>query len=191
MKSSILQTYCRSGPTRLIDNGQPLETVEPGPDRRQRSLVHSSSPPHPHPTMSSSTLNISPSRFAAALSSLPLSDLHAKSAELRNGIAHLKDSNAQMLPFAEAGDADCKEAMFENLAVIGRMNERVGLVKDEVERRGMPFAHAAGEEEKAGGAVNGEQAPRANGRATDEELRARVLGCGDADEGDADGAVHI
>ena len=42
-----------------------------------------------------------------------------------------------MLPFADAGDQDCREAMFENLSVIGRMNERVGLLRAEVERRGM------------------------------------------------------
>jgi len=44
-----------------------------------------------------------------------------------------------MLPFADEGDQDCKEAMFENLGVIGRMNERVGLIKTEVEKRGMPW----------------------------------------------------
>lgn len=42
-----------------------------------------------------------------------------------------------MLPFAEAGDADCREAMFENLGVIGRMKERLDMVKEEVEGRGI------------------------------------------------------
>nr|OQO23143.1 hypothetical protein B0A51_09629 [Rachicladosporium sp. CCFEE 5018] len=79
---------------------------------------------------------IDPLRFAAALVELPLDALYSKAAELRNSITQLRSSNAQMLPFAEGGDADCREAMFENLAVIGRMQERVTLIREEVERRG-------------------------------------------------------
>ena len=79
---------------------------------------------------------IDPLRFAAALPALPLDALHAKAAELQNSIGHLRFSNEQMLPFADAGDQDCKEAMFENLSVIGRMNERVAMLKAEVEGRG-------------------------------------------------------
>jgi hypothetical protein len=51
--------------------------------------------------MSSEALPISPTRFAAALTDLPLSTLHLKVLELRNSIAHLDYSNEQLRPFAE------------------------------------------------------------------------------------------
>lgn len=95
---------------------------------------------------------IDPLRFAAALPALPLDALHAKAAELQNSLQHLRLSNAQMLPFADAGDQDCKEAMFENLAVMGRMNERVAMIRVEVEGRGMPWPS---EEREAGGPGRG------------------------------------
>lgn len=144
---------------------------------------------------------ISPARFADALTTLPLDALYAKAAELRNSILHLRHSNEQMLPFADQGDADCREAMFENLGVIGRMNERLGLVRREVEERGMVWHEEAddlrdgrrGGDRGANGAADrigadvttngsgnagggGERAaPRAeSGRLTDEELRRRV-----------------
>ncbi|KAK4966979.1 hypothetical protein LTR66_012013 [Elasticomyces elasticus] len=105
--------------------------------------------------MSSNTAPISPAAFASALPSLPLDSLHAKAAELRNSIAHLKSSNEQMMPFADDGDQDCKDAMFENLCVIGRMQTRVQLLRDEVERRGMRWADAEEEEAAADARVNG------------------------------------
>lgn len=131
--------------------------------------------------MSSETINpISPSRFAEALESLPIDALHSKAAELTNSISHLKSSNDQMLPFAEEGDRDCREAMFENLAVINRMRERVDLIKKEVESRGMPWT-AEGEEY---GNVRAEET-RVNGTGTtngtmqsgtlgDDDLRRRI-----------------
>src|SRR5436853_5219876 len=85
---------------------------------------------------------ISPANFAAALLNLPLSSLALKVAELRNSIAHLDYSNEQLLPFArptspeEQPDADCVEAIQENEIVIKRMEERIQLVRIEVERRG-------------------------------------------------------
>lgn len=86
--------------------------------------------------MSSDALPISPSRFAAALSDLPLSSLHLKAAELRNSIAHLDYSNEQLKPFAEgtngSPDADCLDAIRENEGVIERMVERLRLLKKEV-----------------------------------------------------------
>ncbi|KAK5164963.1 uncharacterized protein LTR77_009628 [Saxophila tyrrhenica] len=152
--------------------------------------------------MSSGAAPIDPARFAEALESLPLDSLHAKAAELRNSIAHLKSSNEQMLPFADEGDADCREAMFENLAVIGRMNERIDLLRKEVEGRGMRWAEGEVEDaEKSGTIVNGhvdgemsgvngtsgetaaQRAP--SGRLTDEELRRRLEAeMGGADEED-------
>lgn len=156
--------------------------------------------------MSSGAAPISPTRFAAALESLPLENLHAKAAELRNSIAHLKHSNEQMLPFAEEGDAECREAMFENLVVINRMKERVELLRAEVERRGMPWGQEEEEEGKrANGGVNGtvdgegeaivagrgnENTRAGNGRLTDEELRRRLEERMNGDEEEEEG-VHL
>lgn len=53
--------------------------------------------------MSSNSQPITPARFAAALPSLPLSNLHAKAAEIHNSLAHLQSSNAQLAPFAIPG----------------------------------------------------------------------------------------
>lgn len=109
-----------------------------------------------------------------------------------------------MLPFAEEGDDDCREAMFENLSVIGRLNERIGLLKAEVEKRGMLWEHGSGEEVNGdveegskGRMVNGEtvtangsaEAPRQpSGRLTDEELRRQLEAQMGEDEEDG---VHL
>ncbi|GAM87704.1 hypothetical protein ANO11243_057310 [Dothideomycetidae sp. 11243] len=132
---------------------------------------------------SSDALPIDPTAFARALESLPTETLHLKAAEIQNSIAHLKTSNAEMLPFADEGDADCREAMFENLVVIGRMNERIQILRDEVERRGLRWADAEVEdaERKINGHVLEEgdvqvvsRAEGQSGRLTDEELRRRL-----------------
>lgn len=86
--------------------------------------------------MSAQAAPISPERFAAALRDLPLSSLHAKAAEIRNSMAHLRGSNDQLQPLAAEGDKDCAEAFWENLQVIKSMDERLQLVKAEVEGRG-------------------------------------------------------
>lgn len=54
--------------------------------------------------MSHEALPIDRARFAEALESLPLDALHAKVAELRNNMNHLRYSNEQMVPFADEGD---------------------------------------------------------------------------------------
>lgn len=51
--------------------------------------------------MSSEALPISNPRFAAALQDLSLASLHLKTLEIRNALAHLAYSNAQLRPFAE------------------------------------------------------------------------------------------
>lgn len=94
--------------------------------------------------MSSEATPISPTRFAEALKELPLSTLHLKAAELRNNIAHLDYSNQQLKPFADGTepsangqpDQDCIDAIRENEIVIARMQERIALLKVEVEGRG-------------------------------------------------------
>lgn len=114
---------------------------------------------------------IPPSKFASALLDLPLSTLHLKVLELRNSIAHLDYSNEQLQPFATppststspdttAPDPVCVEAIAENCVVIARMQERIGLVRAEVERRGVEWVHFSSgeveEEEVAKGEGEGE-----------------------------------
>ena len=154
--------------------------------------------------MSTDARPIDPARFALALEGLPIENLHTKAAEIRNSIAHLKHSNEQMLPFADEGDDDCREAMFENLTVINRMNERIELLRAEVEKRGMRWSEGEVEDSKM---VNGDgkavvvnvnghaaangtgESPRApSGRLNDDELRRQLEAhMGDDDE---DG-VHL
>ncbi|KAK5703581.1 hypothetical protein LTR17_021995 [Elasticomyces elasticus] len=160
---------------------------------------------------------IDPARFATALEALPLDALHSKAAEVRNSMVQLRNSNEQMVPFADAGDDDCREAMFENLQVIARMNGRLVLLKREVERRGQVWhtdpndLRDETEEEdgmeglesnglngtngqhatvNGGGGSNEAPAPRApSGRLTDEELRRQLEAQMGGDEDD-DG-VHL
>lgn len=91
--------------------------------------------------MSSEAQPITASRFSAALKDLSISSLHAKVAELRNSIAHLQVSNAQLEEFVrQENDKDCYEALTENKDVMKRMEERIELVRIEiVENRGMLF----------------------------------------------------
>ena len=151
--------------------------------------------------MSSETAPISPARFARALEALPLDALHAKAAELSNSISHLKSSNEQMLPFADEGDDVCREAMFENLTVIGRMNERISLLRAEVERRGMRWSEGEVEDREGqdkGKMVNGDagmngtmaESRQQNGSLTDDELRRRLEAQMAEDDGDEEG-VHL
>ncbi|PGH15829.1 hypothetical protein AJ79_02210 [Helicocarpus griseus UAMH5409] len=91
--------------------------------------------------MSSESTPIAPAAFAEALKSLTLPSLYAKASELRNSIAHLQRSNAELARYiaedAPGGrDAECEEAIGENEGVMERMRERIGLLKEEVEGRG-------------------------------------------------------
>ena len=86
--------------------------------------------------MSASAVPIPLDRFAEAIAELPLSNLHAKAAELRNSIAHLVSSNEQLQEYADDGDQDCTDAISENNEVIERMEIRIKLLRDEVENRG-------------------------------------------------------
>lgn len=111
--------------------------------------------------MSSEALPISPARFAEAIRELPAASLHLKTLELRNSLAHLAYSNAQLRPFAEgtqavlgsgsgapgAPDPDCADAIRENEAVMARMRARVALVRAEVEARGLSWAEFEAKDE--------------------------------------------
>ena len=89
--------------------------------------------------MSATNQPISPARFASALQELPLSSLHSTAAEIRNSQVHLETSNRELRPYADEGDAVCKEAIDENAQVLERMKARLDLLKAEVLRRGMPW----------------------------------------------------
>lgn len=116
--------------------------------------------------MSADALPIEPARFAEALKDLTLSSLHLKVLEIRNSIAHLDYSNEQLRPFAEgmeavlgpsgasstsdgpgAPDQDCVDAIRENEAVIDKMQERIRLVRVEVEGRGVSWTEFQSKEE--------------------------------------------
>ena len=111
--------------------------------------------------MSADARPITPTRFATALKELPSDALFTKLLELRNSIAHLDYSNEQLRPYAEGTaraldlsnpsssqqpspeeqekcepDQDCIDAIKENEAVIERMQERIRLLRAEVESRG-------------------------------------------------------
>ncbi|KAI5206635.1 hypothetical protein E4T42_04461 [Aureobasidium subglaciale] len=134
--------------------------------------------------MSHEALPIDRVRFAEALESLPIDALHSKVAELRNNMDHLRFSNEQMVPFADEGDQDCKDAMYENLIVINRMNERIEMIRAEVEKRGMRWSEAEVEDRQTSEAmVNGytttntsqtQSSQAQSGRLTDEQLRAQL-----------------
>jgi len=110
---------------------------------------------------SADTSPISPARFAEALRELSLPTLHLKALEIRNSILHLRYSNAQLKPYAEGAattldgadasagrpDPDCVEAIRENEAVIARMEERLQIIRDEVEGRGHSWNEFRSKEE--------------------------------------------
>jgi len=76
-------------------------------------------------------------------------------AEIRNSIAHLDYSNEQLKPFADGTepssngrpDQDCIDAIKENEIVITRMQERIRLLKAEVEGRGSSWLEFQSAEE--------------------------------------------
>ncbi|KAH6648345.1 hypothetical protein BKA67DRAFT_661328 [Truncatella angustata] len=131
--------------------------------------------------MSSEATPIDPTRFAEALKDLPASSLALKVLELRNSIAHLDYSNAELKPFAEGTvatldssaasqpDQDCVDAIKENEAVIERMQQRIELIKSEVEDRGLSWDEFKGKteedkkEDPQHSQVNGETQTTTNG----------------------------
>lgn len=122
--------------------------------------------------MSAESQPITPARFAEAIKDLPLSNLHAKAAELRNSIAHLKSSNAELEKYyTESGDVDCATYIAENEVVVEKFEERITLLKAEVEGRGMMWV----EEEKNDG--------QASDTATNgvDESQPEVIGGGEHD----------
>lgn len=120
--------------------------------------------------MSSESLPINPSAFAEAIKDLPLSAVYSKVAELRNSIAHLHRSNSELRLFlteSQDPEEEKKELegyVIENEGVIASMNERVQLLKTELENRGQPWVEE--DKEKEGedkGQEPGAGAPTMNG----------------------------
>ncbi|KAF6813624.1 secondary alcohol dehydrogenase [Colletotrichum sojae] len=145
--------------------------------------------------MSADTTPISPTRFAAAIHDLSLPTLHLKVLEIRNSILHLRYSNAQLAPFAEgtattldaatdaaAGrpDPTCVEAIRENELVIARMEERVALIRAEVEGRGHSWDEFKSKDEvgaESATTTNGTAAiPTTNGLGAAREEEDRIAG---------------
>ncbi|KAF6234406.1 hypothetical protein HO173_007439 [Letharia columbiana] len=159
--------------------------------------------------MSSTAIPIPPQRFAEAIKELPLANLHSKAAEVRNSIAHLLISNQQLQPFADEGDSDCAEAIRENLVVTQRMEERISLLKREVEGRGFKWGedetnpenvesngHAGVEEIRRASRITstrgGPSTPRSGGQLGDGELARRLREQMEEDDDDeAQDGVHL
>jgi hypothetical protein len=106
--------------------------------------------------MSAEATPITPARFRLAIHDLPISNLHAKAAELRNSLAHLASSNAQLKEFADAGDRDCADAIHENEIVIQRFQDRIQMLREEVEGRGMRWVEDTEGEWEGKPAQNGD-----------------------------------
>jgi hypothetical protein len=147
--------------------------------------------------MSASALPITLTRFASALSDLPIDAIYAKHTELRNNIAHMEASNVQLEDFArENDDRDCYEALMENRATIKRFEERIVALREEVVGRGLrwrPVEEEKEKDEKDGvngvpvvQGANGVQEEGVNGGVAAQEQRTNEV---DADE--EDGGVHL
>ena len=93
--------------------------------------------------MSSRSTPIPAHLFSTAIKDLPLENLHSKATELQNSITHLESSNEQLKPYVD-DDQDCADAIEENKDVITQMENRISLLRLEVERRGFKW----GEQER-------------------------------------------
>jgi hypothetical protein len=126
--------------------------------------------------MSHESLPITAARFADAIADLPLSSLHLTAASLRNSLAHLEYSNAQLEAYARpadpaaAADQDCLDAIEENKGVMRDMNQRLELLRVEAEKRGLGWGELLGRDVDVP-AGNGDEG---NGDADTQGLEARV-----------------
>ncbi|KAJ5761926.1 uncharacterized protein N7511_005308 [Penicillium nucicola] len=95
--------------------------------------------------MSTESLPITPGAFTEAVKELPLAVLYAKVSELTNSITHLHRSNAELRAFllescdSEEDKKELETYVKENENVAVSMNERISLLKTEVENRGQPW----------------------------------------------------
>ncbi|CAI7594447.1 unnamed protein product [Penicillium crustosum] len=90
--------------------------------------------------MSTEALPITPGAFAEAIKELPIAVLYSKVSELTNSIAHLHRSNAELQSNdSEEEKKELEGYVAENEGVAVSMNERIALLKTEVENRGQPW----------------------------------------------------
>ena len=153
--------------------------------------------------MSAVSTPIPPHRFAEAIVDLPLSNLYFKASEIRNSRAHLLSSNEQLRPYAdEGGDADCAQAIEENKRTIQRIEERLLLLRIEVERRGSPWIgdEEVGSTEEGGPSADASDRADSNTRSPQRSpngsapaARSNVAErqAQEEDEGDPSGGVHL
>jgi hypothetical protein len=132
--------------------------------------------------MSAEAAPITLTRFASALSDLPVDAIYGKYSELRNNITHMESSNQQLEEFArENDDRDCYEALMENRQVIKRFEERIEALKREVtEVRGLPWRVRDEEEKKDAQVVDGAAATNGTAAPVREE---QTNGTGPAAQG--------
>lgn len=115
--------------------------------------------------MSAESQPISPTAFAEAITELPLESLHAEAAKLSNDINKLVESNAALEAEKavenEEGVKFLDEVITENEGVIKSKEERIELLKVEVEKRGQVWIDPRKKDEEDhrdeghGPAVNG------------------------------------
>jgi hypothetical protein len=99
--------------------------------------------------------------FLEAITDLELEQLHVESSRLQNSIFHLERSNIALEEFRD--DEDCRQAIQENVETIARQNERVQMIKNEVERRGFLMPCGERKEDEEGGMDTEEGARAASG----------------------------
>lgn len=111
--------------------------------------------------MSAESQPINPTAFAEAITELPLESLHAEAAKLQNDINKLLESNAALeaekAVETEEGVKFLDEVIVENEGVVKSKEERIGLLKVEVEKRGQVWIEPGkkDEEEVQAPVVNG------------------------------------
>ncbi|KAJ5995725.1 hypothetical protein N7481_002702 [Penicillium waksmanii] len=137
--------------------------------------------------MAAQIFTINPEAFTEALKELPLSAVYAKVSELRNSIAHLHRSNAEMKDFLEASQSDEERREMEgyireNEGVFASMRERLDMLRTEVERRGQSWIEEEGDGSKEEEKEGGDGVPATNGALNSSSNAAGQPG-GDAEEG--------
>ncbi|KAB8075025.1 hypothetical protein BDV29DRAFT_172570 [Aspergillus leporis] len=112
--------------------------------------------------MPAETLPITFAAFAEAVKELPLSSVYAKASELRNSIAHLRRSNEELKAFVdgscdtESEKRELENYIAENDGVMVSMQERIVLLKSEIESRGQQWVEVEVEDNTTATKANGD-----------------------------------